>query len=157
MFIYAAIGRYLFLILRPVMQLYFSHQPSKRVRIIVKLDSGKLLLIKGWFSQQLWEMPGGGIKRGELPIYAAVRELHEETGLLVKPEDLKLLGEFKHVDTATPYVVVLYVVNVSTNSLKRSKLRHLEIIDQQEFAVNRLPADINPFVPLALRRLSEFE
>jgi putative (di)nucleoside polyphosphate hydrolase len=35
-----------------------------------------------------WQMPQGGVDRGELPAEAAVRELHEETGLLAKHVEL---------------------------------------------------------------------
>lgn len=35
-----------------------------------------------------WVTPGGGIDPGENAVQAAVRELHEETGLVVSPGDL---------------------------------------------------------------------
>jgi len=38
-----------------------------------------------------WRLPGGGIKRGELPAVCAARELHEETGIIVAPDDLRLV------------------------------------------------------------------
>jgi len=41
-----------------------------------------------------WQMPQGGIDRGEAPIDAAVRELAEETG--VAPEMARLLRESAH-------------------------------------------------------------
>jgi 8-oxo-dGTP pyrophosphatase MutT (NUDIX family) len=37
-------------------------------------------------------IPGGGINKGEAPIDAAVRELHEELGLLVTTSQLRPLG-----------------------------------------------------------------
>ena len=40
-------------------------------------------------SQQLWQMPQGGIDKGEDPLPAAKRELYEETGM----ESLELIAE----------------------------------------------------------------
>lgn len=43
----------------------------------------------------LWESTGGSVNAGETSINGAVRELKEETGLCVKPENLQYLGELK--------------------------------------------------------------
>lgn len=59
------------------------HRPAARV---LCLDQrGRVLLLR-WRDPQgdrtiFWEPPGGGLERGESPIAAARRELHEETGL----------------------------------------------------------------------------
>lgn len=43
----------------------------------------------------LWCFPGGGLEAGERPVDGAVRELAEETGVVVAPEDLTDLGLFE--------------------------------------------------------------
>ncbi|MFI7547717.1 NUDIX hydrolase [Actinoplanes sp. NPDC049599] len=47
--------------------------------------------------QHWWFTPGGGLAEGETPAQGAARELHEETGLKVAPEDL---GAPVHHETA---------------------------------------------------------
>ncbi|MGQ3411102.1 NUDIX domain-containing protein [Natrinema sp. LN54] len=53
-----------------------------------------------------WTIPGGHMETGEEPATAAARELREETGVVVDPADLEILGasampprEGKHVVT----------------------------------------------------------
>ena len=42
----------------------------------------------GW-----WEVSGGSVLAGEKPLDGAVRELREETGLSVSPDDLRYMGQ----------------------------------------------------------------
>lgn len=41
---------------------------------------------------QVWQMPQGGIKQGEFPLDAVLRELEEETGL--KANNVKMINEY---------------------------------------------------------------
>jgi len=54
-----------------------------RDRLLLFADSDPGLPGSGW-----WMTPGGGIDPGESDVAAAVRELAEETGLVVAPEEL---------------------------------------------------------------------
>ena len=40
-------------------------------------------------NNQAWQMPQGGIDEGETPIYAAYRELYEETGIKKEKVEIK--------------------------------------------------------------------
>ena len=55
---------------------------SRRLRqraTVVLVRNGRVLLVSD--ETGMFLMPGGGIEPGEQPMAAAVRELHEETGL----------------------------------------------------------------------------
>jgi mutator protein MutT len=55
----------------------------------------------------LLEFPGGGIEPGETPLAAVVREVEEEVGIVILPEDSKFMGTYhnEHPDKT----VLLYV------------------------------------------------
>lgn len=74
-----------------------TDQPGISAAIIA--DGGRVLMIRRRISEGelMWQFPAGGIEAGETPEQAAVRETHEETGLIV--EAVKLLGERVHPKT----------------------------------------------------------
>jgi 8-oxo-dGTP pyrophosphatase MutT (NUDIX family) len=59
------------------------------VRVVLQDAGGRILLFRTQLesrsSEHWWELPGGGIEPGETYQQTAVRELAEETGLLVSP------------------------------------------------------------------------
>ncbi len=70
---------------------------SRRTRILV-VSGNKVLVLKNWLSNGGWILPGGGLHGGEEPRAGAARELLEETGIKIVPEQLKELntGRFTH-------------------------------------------------------------
>lgn len=64
----------------------------RAARILVIDGDGRVLLFRGCDparrSHRYWFTPGGGIYPGESPAQGAARELAEETGLRVRPEEL---------------------------------------------------------------------
>lgn len=77
------------------------------VDIAIINDAGQMLLQRRADDKDSWPgywdfSCGGHVVAGEEPIQAAVNELKEEVGLAVNPEDLKLLGVFKHSSRPAP-------------------------------------------------------
>jgi 8-oxo-dGTP pyrophosphatase MutT (NUDIX family) len=62
------------------------HLPS--VAALCRDDSGRILLVKQSDSGK-WSTPGGAIEPGESPEQAAIREVHEETGLDISVDGLR--------------------------------------------------------------------
>ena len=62
------------------------------VRVVLQDAAGRVLLFRAQLasrsSEHWWELPGGGIEPGETYQQTAVRELAEETGLLVSPSQV---------------------------------------------------------------------
>lgn len=58
-----------------------------------------------------WGVPGGKIEGGESPLEAAVRETFEETGILIKEEQLKCIGTVFIRKPNVDYVYHMYYVS----------------------------------------------
>lgn len=70
---------------------YFFIHDTQRARVMVRWDD-KILLVRGWYGSGQWQLPGGGVKRGEAITAAACREVEEEVGLQLSTQDLRKLG-----------------------------------------------------------------
>lgn len=58
---------------------------------MVRHDDGRVLVFQRAGQPGAWQLPQGGMDRGETPECAAWRELEEETGL--GPDHVRLVGE----------------------------------------------------------------
>jgi len=95
-------------------EIYGKHlRPSVTVDVIADFGNEGILYIKRGnqpFKGQ-WALPGGHHEPGEETVEeGASRELYEETGLVVKPDDLNLIGVYSNPgrDVRNPTVSLLY-------------------------------------------------
>lgn len=70
---------------------FIKHRETARIMLVD--EDLSIFLLKTHFDPEVglpprWLIPGGGIDLGETDLEAAVRELREETGLIVKPTEL---------------------------------------------------------------------
>jgi 8-oxo-dGTP pyrophosphatase MutT (NUDIX family) len=61
-----------------------------------------------------WALPGGRCDAGETPVEAALRELHEELGLQLQPDDV--LGLLDDYPTRSGYLITPVVVWAATST-----------------------------------------
>jgi ADP-ribose pyrophosphatase len=65
------------------------------VVVVPIIDTGEIVLVRQYrpaIGRSVWELPAGSLKPGEASEAAAVRECHEETGLI--PSRVEALGGF---------------------------------------------------------------
>lgn len=82
------VGRVIYWVALPALFVYLLI--GKRTRVIICVDD-EFLVVKGWLGSGGWQLPGGGLHRGEVSVCGALRELYEETGLHLIADDLALV------------------------------------------------------------------
>jgi 8-oxo-dGTP pyrophosphatase MutT (NUDIX family) len=136
-------------------RIYTRITGQERARLLVFNERGELLLLRSAIGHgQRWSMPGGGINRGETPVRGAARELFEETGIKIDPEQLTPVAVLRHPEVATTFVMHLYTVTVHTADLPSKLHNPLEIIETAWFALEHLPERRSPYIAPALAKLS---
>ena len=81
---------------RPAEKFEDSHPPQATVGALVFNDAGEVLMIRTHKWSELWGIPGGKIKWGELSLDALRREIREETGLKVTDIQFVLVQDCIH-------------------------------------------------------------
>ena len=132
MFSYFIIGRYLKPCLVGFIKRYGQRQldrhrikrhqnkpiPTTRVSVVV-VEDGKILLVKHRKgNKQYWVLPGGRLEYGETFIDCAVRELREETGLIIEAEKFIFLSEAIAPDRSRHIVNVYLKAKITGGKLQ---------------------------------------
>lgn len=135
---------------------HVKHRATARIMLIDERD--RIFLLKTHFDPEVglpprWLTPGGAIDNGESTLEAAVRELREETGMIIDPEVLgepvlEASGRWDwadglnyHTYTDTIYELKVQNFQPDTSGFTQDELRDIleyrwwtvdEILDSQE-------------------------
>ncbi|GAA4642998.1 NUDIX domain-containing protein [Pontixanthobacter gangjinensis] len=119
--------------------------PLQGAAVIATDLQDQLLLVRLSYGSGGWNLPTGGIGRGEDPADAARRELLEETGC--EAHSLTLLGVQEDILHGTENRV--YVYTAKTSGQPAADMR--EVIDARFFPMHSLP---EPLTKTTRRRLA---
>ncbi len=115
---------------------WFLARPSTRgVQAAAFTAAGRLVLVRHSYAPG-WRLPGGGVKCGETPEAAALRELGEEIGLSAWTGITHVL-DFEHSHDFRRGTGTLYRLD----GVQYMPRRSLEIEEIAEFDPTALPAD----------------
>jgi 8-oxo-dGTP pyrophosphatase MutT (NUDIX family) len=118
------------------------------VKCVITHDDD-VLLVRHTYGNRSWDLPGGQIRRREVPVDTARREMTEEIGRLI--EEWVNLGEL-HVET-NHHHDNLHLFHGRLGD-RRIELDQVEIDDAEWFPRDGLPANLGRFVRPILSRLS---
>lgn len=118
--------------------------PKVDIRAVVFNESGQILLVQEK-ADGLWSLPGGWADVGYTPKEVAVKEVLEETGLVVQADRLLAVMDMReHNHPAIPFYVYKFFIlcRIQAGTFTEA----FDILDKGFFAVDHLP-------PLSLERV----
>lgn len=107
----------------------------------------EFLLVRHTYGRPVWDLPGGTVRRGEAPIDAARREMHEELGRQI--EHWENLGDL--FATADHHSDTLHLFRTRLGD-RRLDIDLTELAEADWFRHDQLPPDLGRFVETILAR-----
>ncbi len=119
------------------------------IRGLVTDAEGRVLLVRHSYGAMGWHLPGGGVKRREHLSDAVIRELREETGVVVPDEaGIDLFGAYSNLfEGKSDYIVVF-----SVRDWHQVATSDAEIVEHGFFDPSEPPPETSPGTR---RRLAE--
>ena len=114
----------------------------------VVIHDGEVLLVRHTYGNRDWELPGGSVRRRELPRDTARREMHEELGRRI--EDWVALGELFVNTNHHDDNLHLFQAHVPD---RRLDLNLTELAQAAWFPPDALPSDLGRYVRPILARM----
>jgi len=111
----------------------------------VLVCGGEVLLVRHTYGPDRWELPGGGVHRGEEPLAALRRELREELGIEVA--QATLLSTEPGPERLRHHRMHLFRVEIEEPRLRPDPV---EIAESRWFAPAAPPERVGPMVRRAL-------
>lgn len=132
-----------------------SQATIRAVLCYLKRDNKYLLLLKaqGKFGGGFWNAPGGKIEDGETSEAAVVREVKEETGLLVHQlEKMGLLEFYFGPEKTRPdWTAEVFLSSNFTGLLVESSEGQLEWFEENKLPLDKMWEDDHYWLPLLVK------
>jgi 8-oxo-dGTP diphosphatase len=114
----------------------------------VLIEGEDVLLVRHTYGNRAWDLPGGTVRRREVPRETAKREMHEELGLRI--EDWTALGELFVNTNHHDDNLHLFQARLEGRELD---LNLTELGEAGWFPHDALPADLGRYVRPILKRV----
>jgi 8-oxo-dGTP pyrophosphatase MutT (NUDIX family) len=121
---------------------------TRGVKCVVREGDAVLFVRHAYGDRRCWELPGGGIKRGEEPRDAAAREAREELGLDLS--DWRAIGAVEARGYGKRTTVICFEARPADRALM---LDHGEIEEAQWFALADPPRQLGLDAQVVVTRL----
>ena len=112
--------------------------------VVIYNDKKEALVLKANY-KSYWSFPGGWIEDNQTPIQAAVRELSEETGILIIPQRLKFLYIINRVSNIMQSYQFIFEYSGMIDDFTSIKLQPEEIDDYKFVSREEVLINLNNY------------
>lgn len=106
---------------------------SKRTRLLI-VCGDEYLVVRGRIGSGSWGLPGGGLHKSEDSVTGLLREVHEETGIELMPNQLKFMYKSEYNDYGFKFTYDCYSVVIAKKP--NVQTQKLEILDYAWLKLN---------------------
>ena len=103
----------------------------------------------------MWAITGGAVDSGELPIQALYREVKEELGITITPEETELLLSIPRIYDFVDIYLVKKDINLKNITMQPEEVQDVKWISINEFNTllkeNKIPSSISFYSEFALK------
>ena len=117
---------------------------SERTRAVIA-HGDEILVVRSWLSDGRWELPGGGLHRGEAIRRGTLREIREETGLTLRHEQLRFLGQAEARSHGFGFLVHTYAVELKKKpqlTRQRHEIARVSWVDWHDLHPGNATGDV---------------
>jgi 8-oxo-dGTP pyrophosphatase MutT (NUDIX family) len=119
------VGTIVFFCAWPVFWVY--HKVSHGRTRVVLIHDDKVLVMKQWIGPGKWQLPGGGLHKGESMAGGAARELFEETRLQLDPRQLQHVGRATCHKYGHTIECQVFVTRVGSDAVRAQRIEVSEL------------------------------
>ena len=112
--------------------------------VVIYNDKKEALVLKANY-KPYWSFPGGWIEDNQTPIQAAIRELSEETGILISPQRLKFLYTINRVSNIMQSYQFIFEYSGVIDAFTSIKLQPEEIDDYKFVSREEVLINLNNY------------
>jgi 8-oxo-dGTP pyrophosphatase MutT (NUDIX family) len=143
-----AARRFAYRVAYRVLQVIWTvRRPAKEGVKCLLVNDERILLVRHTYGDRAWDLPGGALRRNELPVDGARREMREELG--IDGAGWTALGAVQGTVHHRRDTIHCYRAELASPALT---LDLGELAVAQWFAPARLPTDLGPYVTSIVAR-----
>jgi len=149
------IKKAMFKVAYPIMRIIWKiFKPNTiGVRVAIFNSDGEILLVKHTYRGGYF-FPGGGLHKGETFREGMVREVKEETNLVLNENALHMIGTYQYFEEGKNDIVVFAMVNYNGNK-DDLHIDPVEISNADWFKLDKLPEDLSSGIERRLKDIKD--